>query len=60
MQALTASAAGPTHPGSLETMSMTFAAVICDAGDPWTVNTVCDPESSFTMSRRNTTLPLYF
>ena len=58
----TASAACPAHPGSLEMMSMTFAVVICDAADPddpCSVNTPCDPESSFTMSPQNTTLPLY-
>ena len=56
----TASAACPEHPGSLEIMSMTFAAVICDADDPCSVNTAYDPESSFAMSPRSTTLPLYF
>ena len=55
----TASAACPAHPGSLEIMSMTFAAVICDADDPCSVNTAYDPESFFTMSPRSTTLPLY-
>ena len=35
----TASAACPAHPGSLEKISMTFAAVICDADDPCSVNT---------------------
>ena len=44
-----ASAACPAHPGSLEIMSMTFAAVMCDADDPCSVNTAYDPESSFTM-----------
>ena len=34
-----ASAACPEHPGSLEMISMTFAAVICDADDPCSVNT---------------------
>ena len=29
---------------------MTFAAVICDADDPYSVNTEQDPESSFAMS----------
>ena len=37
MQADTASAACPAHPGSLDMMSMTFAAVICDADDPVSV-----------------------
>ena len=35
----TASAACLAHPGCLEIMSMTFAAVICDADDPCSVNT---------------------
>ena len=42
----TASAACPAQPGSLEMISMTFAAVICDAEDPCSVNTAWDPESS--------------
>ena len=41
-------------------MSMTLAAVICDADDPCSVNTSYDPESSFRMSPRSTTPPLYF
>ena len=32
-------AACPAHPGNLEMISMTFAAVICDADDPSSVNT---------------------
>ena len=43
----TASAACPEHPGSLDIMSMTFIAVICDADDPCSVNNAYDPESSF-------------
>ena len=39
VQADTASAACPAHPGSLDMISMTFAAVICDADDPCSVNT---------------------
>ena len=35
----TASAACPAQPGSLEMIPMTFAAVICDADDPCSVNT---------------------
>ena len=35
----TASAACPAHPGNLDMISMTFAAVICDADDPGSVNT---------------------
>ena len=57
VQADTASAACPTQPGSLEMISMTFAAVICDADDPCSVNTAC---ASFTMSPRSTTRPLFF
>ena len=47
VKADTASAACPAHPGSLEMISMIFAAVICDADDPCSVNTA---GSSFTMS----------
>ena len=35
----TASAVCPAHPGNLEMISTTFAAVICDADDPYSVNT---------------------
>ena len=35
----TASAACPSKPGSLHMISMTFAAVLCDADDPCSVNT---------------------
>ena len=35
----TASAACPAHPGNLDMISMTFAAVICDADDSCSVNT---------------------
>ena len=42
-------------------MSITFAAVICDADDPCSVNTQQTIlNHSFTMSPRNTTRPLYF
>ena len=41
-------------------ISMTFAAVIWDADDPCSANTTWDPESSFTISPRSTTRPLYF
>ena len=47
-----ASAACPAHLGILDFMSMTYAAVICDADDYSSVNTAYDPESSFTMSPR--------
>ena len=56
----TASAACPEHPGSLDMISMTFAAVICDADDQCSVNTTQEPDSSFTISPRRTTRPLYF
>ena len=46
--------------GSLDMISMTFAAVICDADDPCSVNTASAPELSFTISPRSTTRPLYF
>ena len=40
---------------SLDMLSMTFAAVICDADDLCAVNTAKDPESFFTTSPRSTT-----
>ena len=40
--------------------SLTFEAVICNADEPCSVNTAYEPESSFTMSPRSTTRPLYF
>ena len=55
-----ASAACPAQPASLEMISITSAAVICDAVEPRSVKTAWEPESSFTMSFRNTTPPLYF
>ena len=60
VQADIASAACPAHPDSREIISITFAAVICEADDPCSVNTAHDPELSFTMSPRSTTRPLYF
>ena len=39
VQADTASAAYPAHPGSLDMISMTFAAALCDADDPFSENT---------------------
>ena len=39
VEADTASAACRAHPGSLDMISMTFAAVTCDADDPCSVNT---------------------
>ena len=46
--------------GNLAITSITFAAVIWDASGPCSSETVKAPESSFTMSPRSTTLPLYF
>ena len=60
VQADTASAACPARPGSLGVRSVTFAAVVCDADDPCSVNIAEDPESSFTMSPQSTPRPLYF
>ena len=54
MWADTVSAACPAQPGSREMISMIFVAVICDA-----VNTAYVLESSFTMSPRRTTRPLF-
>ena len=54
VQADTASAACPAHPGSLDITSITFAAATCEADDPCSVNTAYEPESSFTMSPRST------
>ena len=47
-----ASAACPSQSGSRAITSITFAAVICDADKPCSVNTAWAPESSFTMSHR--------
>ena len=55
-----ASAACPAHPGSLAMTSITFAAGICDADEPCSMNSACEPESFLTMSPRSTTWPLYF
>ena len=60
VKADTASAANPSQPGNLAITSMIFAAVIWDASEPCSSETVKAPESSFTMSPRSTTLPLYF
>ena len=40
----TASAACPAQPGSLDVTSITFAAVICEADDPCSLNTVYEPD----------------
>ena len=40
--------------------SISFAAVVCEADDPRSVNTTCAAESSFTMSPRNMSRPVYF
>ena len=42
----TASAACPAHPGNLDMISMTFAAVICDADDPCSVNITSEYNST--------------
>ena len=55
-----ASAGCPSQSGTLAITSITFAAVIWDADEPCSVKTAKAPESSFTMSPRRTTLPLYF
>ena len=55
MQADTASAACPEHPGSLDIISIPFAAVICDSDDHCSVNVAYDAESSFTVSPRSST-----
>ena len=60
VQADTASAACPAHPGRLAMTSITFAAVIWDAEEPCSVNTAREPESSFTMSPLSAGWPLYF
>ena len=52
----TASLACRAHPGRLEITSRT---VMCHADDPCSVNTACEPESSFPTSPRSTTRPLY-
>ena len=52
----TASAAYPAQSGGLAMTSVTFAAVICDADEPCSVNTAYEPA----MSPRSTTQPLYF
>ena len=59
-QVLHASAAYPAHPGSLDMISMTFSAVICDVDESCSVNTATDPDSSFTISPRSTTRPFVF
>ena len=48
------------RPGNLEMIYITFAAVICDAEGPCSVDTAQEPESSFTISPQSTTRPLYF
>ena len=60
MYADTASAACPAQSGSLAMTRITFADVICDAEKPCSLITAQEPESSFTMSPRSTTRPLYF
>ena len=56
----TASAAFTAQPDSLDMISMTFVAVICDADEFFSISTAYDPESSFSTCPRRTTRPLYF
>ena len=56
----TRSPACQAHPGNLAMTSICFAAVICEADDPCSVNTAYAPESSFAMSPRSTTLLFLF
>ena len=56
----TASAACPSQSVNLAITSITFAAATWDADERCSVKTAWAPESSFTMSPRNTTLPLHF
>ena len=44
----------------LQWYPITFAAVICDADEPYSVNTAYETEPSFTMPPRSTTRLLYF
>ena len=57
VQADNASAACFAYPDNLDTMSMTFVAVLCDADDPCSVNSAYDPKSSFPISPRNESRP---
>ena len=50
----------PSQPGNLEMISMILATVIWDVDDPCSVNAAQDPESSFTISPRRATWPLFF
>ena len=54
----TASAACPSQSGSLAMTPIPFAAVVCEADEPCSLNTALAPESSFTVSPRSTTQPL--
>ena len=57
----TASAVCPSQSGSIAAMaSISFATVIWDADEPFSVKTAKVPESSLTKSPRSTTRPLYF
>ena len=42
----TALVACPPRLGGIDVVSIIFATVICDADDPCSVNSACDPESS--------------
>ena len=58
VQADTSSAACPAHPGNLDMISMTFAAVICDADDPCSVNTAIRSRIIFSQYRLGVQLDL--
>ena len=55
----TASLTCPAHPGSLAITSGTFAAVICDADEPCSVDTAHEPGSCFATAPRSTTRPFH-
>ena len=46
--------------GKTTDCSVLLVAVVCEAHDPCCENTACAAESSFTMSPRSTTRPVYF
>ena len=55
-----ASLVSPAISRSFETVSKNFAAAICEAQAPCSVNTALCPSSSLTLSPQSTTRPLYF
>ena len=56
----TASAACPSQSRSLAITSITFPAVFGDPDEPCSMKTAWAPESTFSMSHRSRTRPLYF